>query len=97
MRGVVINTRVANACTGDEGMRNARAFSEMAEGQLGFEADTMFNMSTGVIGPQLPLPKLARGVELLTQSLDSTPDGWQRAARGVKRESGRERDCMRVC
>lgn len=89
----MINTRVANACTGEEGLRNSRAFSEMAEGQLGFEADTMFNMSTGVIGPQLPLPKLARGVELLTQSLDSTADGWQRAARGVRQTAAERGMC----
>jgi glutamate N-acetyltransferase/amino-acid N-acetyltransferase len=37
VRGVVINTRIANACTGDEGMRNAKRFAEMAEEYLSLE------------------------------------------------------------
>lgn len=53
MRGVVVNTRVANACTGEEGLRNSAAFSKMAEEQLALAPGTMFNLSTGVIGNQV--------------------------------------------
>jgi glutamate N-acetyltransferase/amino-acid N-acetyltransferase len=80
---VVINTRIANACTGEEGFRNARAFAELAEGQLGLGANTMMCMSTGVIGQQLPLDKLDKGVLMLSETLDSSTDGWTRAAAGM--------------
>ena len=83
VRGVVINTRVANACTGDEGTANAVAFSKMAEDQLKLGSNTMYNMSTGVIGAQLPVEKLERGVAGLVKSLGSTNDHWERAAQGM--------------
>ncbi len=55
----------------------------MAEGTLGLDANTMLCMSTGVIGQQLPLDKLDRGVNLLAESLTSSTDGWNRAAQGM--------------
>lgn len=55
----------------------------MAEGTLGLGSNTMFCMSTGVIGQQLPLEKLDKGVTLLAESLDSSAEGWKRAAAGM--------------
>jgi len=50
-RAVVINSGQANACTGDEGMRNCRTTQELVAGALGLEASDILPASTGVIAP----------------------------------------------
>ena len=54
-RAVVINSGQANACTGDEGMRNCRTTQELVAGALGLEASDILPASTGVIGAQLKM------------------------------------------
>ena len=83
VRGVVVNTRVANACTGEEGASNARAFSKLAEEQLGLPPSSMYNLSTGVIGAQLPLEKLDLGIGKLVKNLGSTAQHWEQACQGI--------------
>ena len=62
LRAVVINAGCANACTGDEGVRNAEATAEAAARALGVAPRDVMVMSTGVIGAQLPMNKLTPGV-----------------------------------
>ena len=63
IRAVVINAGCANACTGDEGARNAEETAEIARLELRLpDAGQIFGMSTGVIGVQLPMEKLRRGI-----------------------------------
>lgn len=63
IRAVVINAGCANACTGDEGARNAEETAEIARLELRLpHAGQIFGMSTGVIGVQLPMEKLRRGI-----------------------------------
>jgi glutamate N-acetyltransferase/amino-acid N-acetyltransferase len=61
--GVVVNSGCANACTGSPGLENAEATAREASERLGGgkEADYLV-MSTGVIGVQLPMDKLAGGL-----------------------------------
>ena len=54
-RAVMINSGQANACTGDEGMRNCRTTQELVAGALGLEASDILPASTGVIGAQLKM------------------------------------------
>ncbi|NOZ26527.1 MAG: bifunctional glutamate N-acetyltransferase/amino-acid acetyltransferase ArgJ [Chloroflexi bacterium] len=81
IQAVVINSGCANACTGTEGMANARRMAEMAERALGLEAHSCLVMSTGVIGTQLPMDKVQRGIQ------DAVPElrrsGGQDAARAI--------------
>ena len=52
-RAVLINTGQANACTGEEGLRNCRATLDMVAAATGLRAEDILPGSTGVIGPQL--------------------------------------------
>ncbi len=79
--GVVINAGCANACTGVPGDANARLMAEMVEKAIGADDHSIFVMSTGVIGVQLPLEKLARGIPQAVAQL--RPDGWPDAARAI--------------
>lgn len=69
-RAVVINSGVANACTGQEGMTDATEMARMAGAALGVDADDVVVASTGVIGKRLPMAKLASGIQDAAQALD---------------------------
>lgn len=60
--GVVVNSGNANACTGEQGLKDAAETARRARDLLGGEAEYLV-MSTGVIGQPLPLEKLVRGLE----------------------------------
>jgi glutamate N-acetyltransferase/amino-acid N-acetyltransferase len=81
VHGVIINAGCANACTGTPGDANARRMAEMVEQAIGANDNTVFVMSTGVIGVQLPMDKLAAGVPQVVAQL--RPDGWADAARAI--------------
>ena len=54
-QAVVINSGVANACTGEEGLNNCKALATKAGQELSIPADSVLIASTGVIGKQLPM------------------------------------------
>src|SRR5664279_1900108 len=55
IRAVAVNTKCANACTGDQGIANAKQTAKLTAETLGVGIDEVFVMSTGVIGTQLPM------------------------------------------
>ncbi|MBC7236868.1 MAG: bifunctional glutamate N-acetyltransferase/amino-acid acetyltransferase ArgJ [Chloroflexi bacterium] len=83
LRAVVINSGCANACTGEQGMRDAEATAAIAAELLGIGRDDVLVMSTGVIGQLLPMSKIKSGLFAAAQALDSTLEGGHRAARAI--------------
>ncbi len=81
IHGVVINSGCANACTGIQGRVNARLMAEWTEQALGAHDSTVFVMSTGVIGVQLPMEKLQAGIPQAVQALQQ--EGWPAAAQAI--------------
>ena len=81
VHGVIINSGCANACTGVQGDANARVTAEAVERQIGAGDHSIFVMSTGVIGVQLPMEKLRSGIANAVAAL--RPDGWLDAARAI--------------
>jgi glutamate N-acetyltransferase/amino-acid N-acetyltransferase len=69
IRAVAINTRSANACTGQQGIDNAHSMARYAAQKIGCAEDQVLVMSTGVIGMQLPIEKILNGVDLAAESL----------------------------
>lgn len=80
MRAVAINTKCANACTGQQGIDDAHAMARLAADKLGVPEDSVLVMSTGVIGTQLPMDKIANGTQLAAASLGQD---WEAAARAI--------------
>ena len=64
-RAIVMNSGVANACTGEEGMVAARDMAAEAARIMGCAPQEIFVCSTGKIGPQLPLTKIVAGISKL--------------------------------
>jgi glutamate N-acetyltransferase/amino-acid N-acetyltransferase len=81
IHGVIVNSGCANACTGTPGDANARSTAEAVEQALGAGDHSIFVMSTGVIGVQLPMEKLLAGIPKAVAAL--RPDGWADAAQGI--------------
>ena len=79
-RAVVINSGQANACTGDEGMRNCRTTQELVAGALGLEASDVLPASTGVIGAQLKMDLWEKAAPVLAANLGkATPEDFAKA------------------
>lgn len=81
LRAVVINSKNANACTGEPGLANARATQQAAAAALGCEANQILVLSTGVIGVPLPMGKLTAGIALGAQELSA--ENGRRAAEAI--------------
>ena len=63
-RAIIVNSGVANACTGAEGVADARATIAHVAERLGCAADEVVVASTGVIGKRLPMAKLRAGIDV---------------------------------
>lgn len=83
LRGVVINSGCANACTGEQGLRDAAATAAAAAEHLGGSGDDYAVMSTGVIGQPLPMDKIRAGVAAAARALESSVEAGHRAARAI--------------
>lgn len=66
-RAVVVNSGNANACTGEEGLRDARRMAELAAELLGLEETEVYVCSTGKIGVPLPMDLIEAGIHDLAE------------------------------
>ncbi|MES2789746.1 MAG: bifunctional glutamate N-acetyltransferase/amino-acid acetyltransferase ArgJ [Planctomycetota bacterium] len=82
-RAVVINSGNSNACTGDQGIADARWMTGLVAELLQCDAEDVSVCSTGVIGRFLPKEKLAAGIPQIVPQLVATPAGFEQAARGI--------------
>jgi glutamate N-acetyltransferase / amino-acid N-acetyltransferase len=68
-RAVVVNSGCANACTGEEGMANARRMAADVAAGIGSRPEEVLVASTGVIGVALPIEKVSTGIRSAVQAL----------------------------
>jgi glutamate N-acetyltransferase / amino-acid N-acetyltransferase len=78
-RGVVTNSGCANACTGPQGLDDAREMAALTAATLGCAPDDVLVASTGVIGVNLKMPALRSGIPRAAAALGV--DGAGGAAR----------------
>ena len=83
IRGVVANSGNANACTGRQGMADARAMAFAAAAELACPAKQFLVASTGVIGRLMPMDKVFAGVKRSCETLASGPEADSAFARAI--------------
>ena len=83
VRAVVVNAGIANAATGETGLRLCRETAELTASLLGVEPSSVLLGSTGVIGPNLPMDRISEGVRMLVSSLSDTPEAGSAASRAI--------------
>ena len=84
VNAVVVNTGIANAGTGQQGFENARRMSEYTAEILGLEKpEQVFSASTGVIGKQLPMDIIEKGIRELVPMLSDSEEAGNFAAEAI--------------
>ena len=82
-QAVIVNSGIANACTGTEGMNYCKETAEEAAKALGIPADAVLVGSTGVIGKQLPMDRIKNGVAKLATAKKDTLEAGTDAAKAI--------------
>ncbi len=82
-QAVVVNSGIANACTGKPGMDCCKAEAEHAGKLLGIPAEAVLVASTGVIGMAMPVDRLCAGIEKLVAAKAATPEAGLDAAKAI--------------
>lgn len=80
-RAVVVNAGCANACTGAQGMADAREMAALTAATLGCAPSEVLVTSTGVIGVTLPMDKVRAGIAAAASSLSI--DGAESATHAI--------------
>ena len=80
-QAIVVNSGNANACTGEQGLDNARKMAALVGEQLNLESKNVLVSSTGVIGVQLPMDAITKGIERAADTLRE--DGGHDAAQAI--------------
>ncbi|MCD7835438.1 MAG: bifunctional glutamate N-acetyltransferase/amino-acid acetyltransferase ArgJ [Lachnospiraceae bacterium] len=83
VQAVVVNTGIANACTGRQGLDYCRTEAESVGRLLNLPADAVLVASTGVIGNQLPIDRITAGIEKLAVAMSDTPEAGTDAAKAI--------------
>jgi glutamate N-acetyltransferase/amino-acid N-acetyltransferase len=79
IRAIVVNSGNANACTGEQGERDAIAMAKAAADKIGCEVHEVAVASTGVIGVPLPIERITGAIA----SIELRPDAWEDVARAM--------------
>ncbi len=83
IRAVVINSGVANACTGQRGLTDAVEMARQAALCCAGKEDEALVLSTGVIGQFLPMEKISQGISAAAVKLGNDEPSLVSAARGM--------------
>lgn len=79
-QAVIVNAGIANACTGEEGLRYCMETAEAAAESLSIPVSSVLVASTGVIGKQLPMDRIVAGVKAMVPALDGSKESGTAAA-----------------
>ena len=83
VQAVVVNSGIANACTGAEGLGYCADTAAEAAAALNIPKTAVLVASTGVIGKQLPIDKIKSGVTALSKVLGSSIEDAKLAAEAI--------------
>lgn len=73
IRAIVVNSGIANACTGEKGLKNAIEMAEKTAAEFNLSSNSVLVASTGLIGVQLPMEKVKLGIEMAKNFLMDSP------------------------
>lgn len=83
VQAVVVNSGIANACTGQQGKSICKEEAKCAGELLNIPETAVLVASTGVIGMQLPLDRICEGIKKLADAKKGTPQAGLDAAKAI--------------
>lgn len=93
VQAIVINSGVANACTGALGEQNNERMAKATADALNIPINTVYTASTGVIGAQLPIEVIEEGVKLLAADLQDSREAALLAAEAIMTTDTYPKEC----
>jgi glutamate N-acetyltransferase/amino-acid N-acetyltransferase len=78
-RAVIVNSGCANACTAEQGLKDAGEMAALTAAKLGIPANQVLVASTGVIGGFMPMDRVKKGID----KMELSHDGGHRLARAI--------------
>lgn len=91
-QAVIVNSGIANACTGAEGFGYCKDTAEAAAKYLSVDAEGVLIGSTGVIGKQMPIDKLTAGIEILAGKKNDSIKNGTEAAKAIMTTDTHEKE-----
>ncbi len=82
-QAVIVNSGIANACTGEQGMEICRKTAEAAARYLSVDPEGVLIGSTGVIGMQIAIDRITEGVKALAEKKSGTLEAGTDAAKAI--------------
>lgn len=83
VQAVVVNSGIANACTGKQGLDCCQAEAACAGELLGIPGNAVLVASTGVIGMQIPVDRITTGIKKLVDAKNDTLEAGLDAAKAI--------------
>jgi glutamate N-acetyltransferase/amino-acid N-acetyltransferase len=80
-QAIIVNSGNANACTGEAGYKNAKQMTEIVAEKLNLKPEEVLVESTGIIGVQMDMEKVKKGLEKITEELSE--DGGHNAGEAI--------------
>lgn len=97
IRAIIINAGNANAATGAQGLANARRTAELAASHLSCNPDQILLASTGIIGHQLPMDLLEKGLTEAISLARSDEEGFRAASEAILTTDTRPKVVSKQC
>ena len=91
IRSVVVNSGIANACTGERGLEDARKMAREVAQTCECDEEEVLVLSTGIIGEYLPMDKIVAGIGQAAGQLGTSKDDLIAAARGMMTTDSRHK------
>jgi glutamate N-acetyltransferase / amino-acid N-acetyltransferase len=92
IRAFVVNSGNANACTGEQGYKDAEEMVRIAGKCLKISEDEIMVASTGIIGRPLQMDKITAGIKVAAISLGNTPAHGNNMARAIMTTDTKQKD-----
>ncbi|MBC2398958.1 bifunctional glutamate N-acetyltransferase/amino-acid acetyltransferase ArgJ [Clostridium tetanomorphum] len=80
-QAIIINSGHANACTGDNGFKDAKTINEITSKELGLKSEEVLQASTGVIGLPIPMDIMKDGIKKVCSKISN--DGGDDTAKAI--------------
>lgn len=93
-RAIIVNSGNANACTGADGLRDARRMAALTGEELGIAPEHVLVSSTGIIGVPLPMPQVEAGIHGAARALKRS--GFERFSEAILTTDKQPKTATRV-
>ncbi|UCG58582.1 MAG: bifunctional glutamate N-acetyltransferase/amino-acid acetyltransferase ArgJ [Phycisphaerales bacterium] len=93
--GVVVNSGNANACTGNKGLKNAIKMCSETAKHIEEPPRSVLVASTGIIGEQLPISRIVKGVSRAADKLSASASGGLDFAKAIMTTDTRPKQAVR--